>query len=199
MADALRSDDSGEVLHYVLYSADADRKLDPVSLKMLWSIHSNIVFVNASADPKSLPTGWSGLKEHCESILADSRFLAEVFAYAATVCADGLGGEVVQFLRSADPPSGAPVAPARAALLQLAATHRAAVLLAATKLRSEFPDSTVIAERAKTFQPINFPVWTTVKDHAGARVINEVWFPKEFAEPLMKSLAEAQARAMMQH
>ncbi len=29
-------------------------------------------------------------------------------------------------------------------------------------------------------------------------MINDVWFPKQYAEPLMKSLAEDQAKAMSQ-
>lgn len=198
MANALQRNESGETLHYVLYSVTADRKLDPISLNMLWSIHSNIVFVNLQPDQKSPPQDAGALRERCEGILVDSQLLAEVFAYTAAVCSAGLGPKVVQFLQqgAAAASPGSSGDPARSALLQLSERHKAAVRAIVPKLLAAFPGSKVIAGRAKAFVPVDLPVWTTVKDHAGARVINDVWFPREFAEPLLKSLAEQQARAM---
>jgi hypothetical protein len=201
MANALRGVGSGETVHYVLYAAGANRKLNPVSLQMLWSVHTNIVFVNAAADLKSPSTQWSGLKERCQSILVDSQLLAEVFAHAASVCVGGLGAEVLQLLQSKEPISLSdhPDNPARAALLLLSQKHRTNVRLVVGKLQSAFPDSKIITEHIGAFTPVDLPLWTNVKDHEGARVINDVWFPREFAEPLMKSLADEQAKAMNRH
>ena len=192
MAAALQRGEANETLHYVLYLAGADKKLTPISLRMLWSIHSNIVFVNAA---NSQVSSWDTLKEKCLSILVESQLLAEVFRYAADVCSEGLGGQVIEALRSDAPLSLSPYPK----LLQLSTQHQVNVLRLSEKLRSEYPNSKIVADNLAAFSAVDLPVWTAVKEHPGARVINDVWFPKQYAEPLLKALVEEQAKSSGQH
>jgi hypothetical protein len=40
------------------------------------------------------------------------------------------------------------------------------------------------------------PFWATLKEEPGAKVVNDVWLPKEYAEPLLAKAIAATAKAM---
>jgi hypothetical protein len=193
VATALQSTDSGETLHHLLYAGVAGQQLAPVSLNMLWAIHINVVYLDAMVALQKPPLARDELVDRYRLVVADSELLAEVFAHVARVSRAGLGGQVYDLLRSgkADNPDSV-----YAALLELCSLHRRNIQVIAARLRSAFANSGAVASVLAAFKPVDLPLWTAVKDHPGARVINNVWFPKEFADSLMQSLATEQAKAM---
>lgn len=194
MANALNIAGQGGPVHYVLYAAGSDGKLSPLSLMKLWSIHSGIVTANATMSLPPQKAKLDGLKVPYQIIAIDSQFLAEAFTYAGEVCRRDLGAEIVRLIQSGRRPVEA--TNASAALSELALRHKANVAALKERLLPAFSDSPVASARVAALAPMVFPVWTTGNDHAGARVINDVWLPKEYAEPLMKTIVEEQAKAM---
>ncbi len=196
MRGALETSEQGVTLHYVLYAAQSDGKLAPFSLMNLWSLHSNIVMANTMARMPSPKL--EGLKALNQNILMESAYLAEAYAYASAVCRAGFGPEILLFVRAHKVPDAEAIGnPLGSALSALVVRHKANVEALKERLRPEVADQPGIAERLAALSPMGLPVWVTSKDEPGARVINDVWFPKQYAEPLMKSLAEEQAKAMM--
>ncbi len=196
MRSALETSEQGVTLHYVLYAAQSDGKLAPFSLMNLWSLHSGIVMANTMARMPSPKL--QGLKALNQNILVEGAYLAEAYAYASAVCRAGLGPEILLFVRARKVPGAEAIGnPLGIALSTLVVRHKANVEALKHRLRSDVADQPGIAARLAALFPMGLPVWVTSKDEPGARVINDVWFPKQYAEPLMKSLAEEQAKALM--
>lgn len=197
MAAALLRQSDGEALHYILYGADASRKMNPVSLGLLWGIHSQTIFVSLYAE-RQVPAEQMGvMSERCRAILANSYLLIEVFAYMERVRHAGLGALVTHVLFSERPWSELSALPALQPLLALARQHEENVQNIADDLRMAYPGCKAVAMQLSGFAPILLPAWTSMKDHPGMRIINEVWLPQKYAEPMMKQLAAQQAESMV--
>src|SRR5262249_362703 len=135
-------------------------------------------------------------RESLEKIWFGSQLLGEVFAHAAAVCRGDLGAEALMRAGVKLKKSMLPKPCGDASLEDLAQEHRERVQTIIGQAMSHCPDSKIISSEAKRFEPVDLLVWAAVRDHPGARVINDVWFPKEAADTMMNALAIAQAQAM---
>lgn len=182
----VRSSDGYE--HYLLHSF-SDGSVDPVILRLLWDIHQSIVVLEAGVGPH-LPQATA--LDLCQTVLVDSQFLAAEFAHAVRIASAGLGPRAYSVAR--DPALFNPKAePGDRKLDKLIRQHHSAVKRLGDRLRREYPDSESVRDRVDTYIPIDTPFWLSAKDHDGAVVISDVWFPAEFAKPLLDHLAQAQA------
>ena len=195
MAAALLRQNDGEASHYILYGADASRKMNPVSLGLLWGIHSQTIFVNLYVERQVPAEQIDVTQERCRAILTNSYLLIEVFAYMERVRRAGLGELVTQLLFSERPWSELSALPALQPLLALARQHEENVQNIADDLRAAYPECKAVAMQLSGFAPVLLPAWTSMKDHPGMRIINEVWLPQKYAEPMMKQMAAQQAES----
>lgn len=191
MLGALNVKSAEGMEHYVLHSL-SEGKIDPVTLRLLWDIHRNMVLVEAGIGPH-LPQAEA--IHLCQCIEVDSHFLAAEYAHAVRIAHAGLGARVYDVARNPDIFSPKTDKGDRH-LAKLIRQHRIVVKRLGERLLRAYSQSETVRDRVDTYIPVETPIWLTVKDHDGALVINDVWFPADFAKPLLDHLAVTQARAM---
>ncbi|MGE5477291.1 MAG: hypothetical protein ACM3Q1_11590 [Bacteroidales bacterium] len=188
MLAALNVAADGGVSHYVTHSL-SEGQMEPVTLRLLWSIHQNIMAVDQGELPQDHAL------ELCSCIHADSLFLHEELCHVVRIAGAGLGARVLEVARN--PALFSPrTEKADRKLADLIRRHRSAVDRLGGQMERLYPHSPGVQDRVVAHTAVETPVWLTLKDHQGARVINEVWFPEEFAKPLVEHLTQAQGRAM---
>lgn len=190
MLGALNVKSAQGMEHYVLHSFSEGR-VDPVMLRLLWDIHRSIGLVEAGIGPH-LPQDEA--IHLCQCIEVDSHFLAAEYAHAVRIANAGLGARVYDVARNPDIFSPDTDKGDRH-LAKLIRQHRTAIKRVGERLQRAYPQSHSVRDRVDTYLPVETPIWLTVKDHDGAMVINDVWFPADFAKPLLDHLADTQARA----
>lgn len=174
--------------HYLLHALN-NGQVEPVTLRLLWGIHQHI----AQVDEGQLRPDHA--LDICRYIHVDSLLLAEEFGHAARIARAGLGARAFAVAR--DPDAFAPDRDKDdRKLAKLIRQHRTAVDRVGEQMTRVYPGSFGVEDRVIAHTAVDTPIWVTVKDHPGARVINDVWFPEEFAKPLVEHLSSTQAHAM---
>lgn len=177
--------------HYLLHSFSEGR-IDPVVLRLLWDIHRSIGVVEAGIGPQLQQDEAIHLSQCIE---VDSHFLAAEYQHAVRIAHAGLGARVYDIARNPDIFSPDTDKGDRQ-VAKLIRQHRTAVKRIGERLQRAYPQSHVVRDRVDAYIPVETPIWLTAKDHDGAMVINGVWFPADFAKPLLDHLADTRARAM---
>lgn len=168
----------------------------------IFGIHTEIQSMNAHVDQlrrskeedKSIPAEFVA---RLDIVLVRSRALVESMIHAARVANDEDVFAVVM-KRGGYGREENPLTPEREAagverLKNMHEEYKAALKSMSLEVAEQSFDRMNLAKRVPSTRFFGFPTWTVIDAHEGARVMNDVWMPKEAAEPLLKQMQEQKA------
>jgi len=205
LQSALCREEDGRKTYPIIGRITANKKFDVCGLTLMNSLATDFLHITAmiarrsgaKASGAQLPDDGE-FDRRLTNVLFKSCALAELFGHVAAIDA---GRDVTAYFVLATgqqprlPLSPERIASAKVRHTDLAQKYRARLAWVQRKLYALGVDYETINELWTKYQPCDHPVWINKTEQPGSTIINDVWFPAEYAAPVRTRLASEQTKA----
>jgi len=185
--------------HVIAVRYDEKGAAYPLGLALTFDLHTAAIYINSvllALKTKPLNEAESRLvRQKWIEIYARAAFLSEFLRHAGTVVTTPGARNALNWRIGLTKEEAPPAALAQLQALNDAHKERL-IALASRVLAKQHPAALAIAEALGNFAPVTLPGTITWREHEGMQVINDTWFPAQYAEEQRRKIILAQTEAL---
>lgn len=197
----------GKKSYYLLGVILPTKKMAWIVMDQLYHMHGQMVTFEALVrflkSGKGNEQAVRDLRVFIDSFLFYSKTLAETCLHFSRVAADRKLSELILLAQmgmvsQTNPLTKEQIAETEVTLKAVVQAYIGAINQGLKEVLAKSFDQAKMHEHIKSLPSrlCQYPCWMVRDDEPGSKIINNVWLPKESAEPLMKKLIDEQVRAM---